>query len=92
MLYLRGGRGGECNDGCRAYLVDYRAYPSVFGSEVVPPLGDAVRFVNGVERYCDVAQELYVFGFCEGFGRHVQQFCPAGRDVFLDGLDCRSRQ
>ena len=50
LLHLGGGRGGECQDGNVG--MDGRdgiAQTAVFGAEIVAPLRDAMRLVDGVE-------------------------------------------
>ena len=49
MLYLGGSCGCEGHNGAFSDLGDDSAYPTIFGAEVVPPVGDAVRLVDDDE-------------------------------------------
>ena len=45
--YLAGGRGGECEDARNAQLASETGNFEVIGPEVMPPLRDAMRFIDG---------------------------------------------
>ena len=81
-LHLRGGRCGERYERCRADIVDYRAYSAVLRTEVMSPLGYAVRFVDGVERNLYLSQECDVVLLGERFRGEIEQFGLAGQNVF----------
>ena len=76
--HLVGGGGGEGYYRCHAYLFYRAAYLSVFRTEVVAPLRDAVGLVDGIERHLDLLEELYVFLLVERFGSHIQQLGMPG--------------
>ena len=60
MLYLGGSCGCEGHNGAVSDLCDDSTYPTIFGSEVMPPLRYTVGFVYGVERDRDLLQKLDV--------------------------------
>ena len=80
-LHLGRGGGREGDQRCVAYFVDDGAYAAVLGPEVVAPLRDAVRLVDGVERNLDLAQERHVVLLGQRFGCEVEQFGAAGQHV-----------
>ena len=49
ILHLRGGRGGQRYDRSAPYRLHHVPDPSVLRSEIMPPLGDAMSLVHGVE-------------------------------------------
>ncbi len=49
MLHFRGGCSCESNHRTSVYLIDDRAYPAVFRTEIMPPLRDAMSFVDSIE-------------------------------------------
>ena len=51
VLNLRRCRCRKSYNGALADFVDYGANPPIFGSEIMTPLRNAVRFVDSVERY-----------------------------------------
>ena len=63
VLHLRRGRSRQGDEGMLADLVDDGSYATVFRSEVVPPLRDTVRLVDGVERDLHLTQKLDVLLF-----------------------------
>ena len=79
--HLVGGGGGEGYYRCHAYLFYRTAYLSVFRTEVVAPLRDAVGLVDGIERHLDLLEELDVFLLVERFGSHIQQLGMPGFHV-----------
>ena len=83
-LHLRGGRGGEGDDGRVTDLVDEVADPPVFRTEIVSPFRDTVGLIYRIERNLDFLEQLDVLLLGEGLGRHVQQFGGAGQQVGLD--------
>ncbi len=88
-LHLGGGRGGEGDQGGRAYVVYDGTYASVLGSEIVAPLRYAVRLVDGIERYLDLAQKRHVVLLGERLGGEVQQFGLALQHVAAHLVDGR---
>ena len=83
-LHLGGGGGRKGNDGSQLdFLYDGADFP-VFRAEIVPPFGNTVGLVYGVEGYLYLPQEGYIFFFGEGFRRHIKQFGNAPAEVFLD--------
>ena len=54
---------------------------AVLGSEIMSPLRYAVRLVDGIERYLDLAQERDVILLGKRFGRKIEQFCLSGQHV-----------
>ena len=79
--------GREGNHRHRGDLVQDGADVAVLGTEVVSPLGDAMRLVDGAEGNGYRAQEVGVFVFGERFGGYVEQFGDSGADVGLDLFD-----
>ena len=80
------GRGGrrEGDQRRRTDLVDDRADAAVLRTEVVAPLRDAVRLVDGVERNLDFAQERHVVLFGKRLGGEIEQFGLAVEYVLAD--------
>ena len=54
---------------------------AVLGSEIMSPLRYAVRLVDGIERYLDLAQERDVILLGKRLGRKIEQFCLSGQHV-----------
>ena len=72
------GGGGQGDDGHVRELLVQNPHLCVFRPEVMSPLRDAVRFVDGEKRDVHVPQEI--IGFCKQlFGRDIQQFQSAFR-------------
>ncbi len=61
----------------------------VLRTEIVPPLRDAVRLVDRVERYFDLAQERNVLLLGQRFGREIKQLGLAGKHILLHLVDRR---
>ena len=72
-LDLRGGSCRQSYDGSRAYFLYNGFDASVLRPEVMPPLRDAVRLVNGIERYVYLFEQGYILRLRKGFGSHIQQ-------------------
>ncbi len=87
--HLVGGSGGERNYRRTAYLVYYRTYVAVLGSEVMTPLRDAVSLIDGIEGNLHRAQEIDILVFCERLGSDIQEFRLALLDVVLYEVDGR---
>ena len=87
--HLVGGGGGERNHGCRANLVDDGPDAAVLRTEVVAPLRDTVRLVDGIERHFHRAQELHVVLFRQALRRHIEQLGAPAADVGLHLVDGR---
>ena len=85
-LHLRGRRCRQGDERRRAYFVNYRTYLAVFRTEVVPPFGDTVGLVYGVEGYLYSLEQGYVLGLRERFRSHVQQLGLPGNEIVLDLL------
>ncbi len=49
FTHLVGGRSCKRNNGSDSYLVDYRPDPTIFGTEIMPPLRYAMSLVDGIE-------------------------------------------
>ena len=62
-------------------FVDDRADAAVLGPEVVPPLRNAVRLIDGVERYLYFMQEGHVVLLGQRFGGEIEQFRLPGQHV-----------
>ena len=82
-LHLGGGRSGKGDHRSRLNLVDDGAYLAVFRPEIMPPFGDTVRLVHGIERNLDRLQKGDVLFLGEGFRSHVQEFGHPPQEVFL---------
>ena len=80
-LHLGGGRGRQGDQRRRTDLVDDRPDTAVLRAEVVAPLRDAVRLVDGVERNPYLAQERHVVLLGERFGSEVEQLGLARQHV-----------
>ena len=83
MLYLRSGSSSKRYHRTLADFAYYRAYSSVFRTEVMPPLRYTVSFIHGVKRYLDRFKELYILIFGQRFRCHIKQFGFPGDDVTL---------
>ena len=68
-----GGAGGESGDGLAGEIRAQRAQLPVFRPELVPPFGNAVRFVDGEERNGDAREPGHGFRFRQTLGRKIQQ-------------------
>lgn len=90
VLHLRCGGSGECDDRCFADTLNDGVNTAIFGPEVVPPFGDTVSLVNGIERYLDLFEEIDILGFVERLGSDIKQFGLAGEYIFLDSVDLGS--
>ena len=84
QLHLGRGRGREGDQRRGADLVDDRADAAVLGPEVVSPLRDAVRLVDGVERHLYLMQERHVVLLGERLGGEIEQFGLPGEHVGAD--------
>ena len=49
LLYFGSSSSGKGDNRCRADLLDKRADISVFGTEIVSPFGNTVRFIDSIE-------------------------------------------
>ena len=58
---------------------------AVFRAEIVPPFGDAVRFVNCQEVHLEPGEQSQDAVGEQRFGRHVQQFDLAAAHAFHVG-------
>ena len=88
-LHLGGGGSRQGDERSRTYFVDDGADTSVLGTEVMSPLRDAVRLVDGIERNLDFAQEGDVVLLGQRLGREVEQLGLALEHVGADLLDGR---
>ena len=79
---LGGGR-GERDEGSAGEGVAELAEVAVVGAELVPPLRDAVRLVDGDERRVRLGQEAAEPGHGETLRRDVQQLRPPLEDAAL---------
>ena len=80
-------RGGRCSEGDYRRPADFvNDWPDapVFRSEIVPPVGNAMRLVNGVERNADIPEYGHVLLLGKAFRSYVQKFCDTGQQVFPD--------
>src|SRR5260221_13602964 len=83
-FYLRGGRCRKGNDGdFRADLVHHFPQSAVFGPEVMPPFRDTVCFIDGEERYLQVAEKFHVFLLGQRLGRYIEHFGMPVQQVFM---------
>ena len=73
QLHLRRGRRRQGDQRRRADLVDDRADAAVLRTEIVAPLRNAVRLVDGVERYLDFAQKRDVVLLGKRLGGEIEQ-------------------
>ena len=83
-LHLGRGCGREGDQRRRADLVDDRPDAAVLGAEIVAPLRDAMRLVDGVERHLYFMQERHVVLLGERFGGEIEQFGLPGEHVGAD--------
>ena len=83
-LHLGGGRGRQGDQRRRTDLVDDRPDTAVLRAEVMAPLRDAVRLVDGVERNPYLAQERHVVLLGERLGGEIEQFGLAVEHVLAD--------
>ena len=75
-LHLGGSRRRQGDQGRRADLVDDRTNAAVLRTEIMPPLRNTVRLVDGVERNLDLAQKRHVILFGERLRSEVEQLGP----------------
>ncbi len=80
-LHFGRGRGRERNQGRSPDFIDDRTDTPVLRTEIVAPLRDAVRLVDGIERNLDFAQKRHVVLFGQGLGCKVKQLGLAGQHV-----------
>ena len=67
------GRGGERVQRRLRKELPQLAELAVFGTEVVAPLADAVRFIDRERRHARAAEELAEVRHCQPFGRYEEQ-------------------
>ena len=82
-LDLRGRRGRQGDDRRTLDLADDFTDAAVFRAEIMAPFGDAVGLVNGIEGDLQLLEQLDVFFFSQRFGRDIEQFGQAGKQVRL---------
>ena len=75
-LHLGRSRRRQGDQGRRADFVDDRTDAAVLRTEIVPPLRNTVRLVDGVERNLDLAQKRHVVLFGERLRSEVEQLGP----------------
>ena len=75
------GGGGEGDAGNGGIAVGQKAELAVFGAEVVPPLADAVGFVDGKQADGGVVEKTQKAFGNQAFGRNIKQFQTALGDV-----------
>ena len=74
LAHLGRGRGGEGrDDGTPGQGADAGRYLEVAGSEILAPVGDAVRLVHGDERDLGPAERIGKGGALQPLGRYVEQ-------------------
>ena len=59
---------GSCSksyDRCNPHFIYDRPDPPVFRPEVMPPLRNTVRLINGIKRDSDLPQELDILILCK---------------------------
>lgn len=88
MLNLRCGRRSKSYYRTTIYLVYNRAYASVFRAEVMTPLRNTVRLVNGIKRDGNCFKEFNIFFFGERFRCHIKQLGLTLYYIALDLIDC----
>ena len=86
-LHLGCSRSRKCNERSLADIVDNGAYAAILRAEIVSPLRDTVRLVDGIERNFDLAQECHIILLCERLGGKVQQFGLACQNVATHLID-----
>ena len=67
-----------------SYFFDDVLYPSVFRAEIMTPLGNAMRFIDGIERDLDLLEHRYIFGLGQRFGSNIEKRCGARHQIALD--------
>ncbi len=88
-LHLGGSRRGQGDERRIADLVDDRADTTILRTEVVTPLRDTVRLVDGVERNLDFTQKGDIVLFRERLGGEVEQLGLAVQDILAHLLHGR---
>jgi hypothetical protein len=81
----------KCRDGPVAKSGAQAAQLAVVGTKFVSPLRDAVRFINGEERYRNALHPLERFFTREPFGRKIQK-AKFARASFFDDLGLLTRR
>ena len=87
--HLVGSCGRQCDDRSLSYLVDGMTYFSVFWSEVVSPLRDAVCLINSIERNVDRLEKFYILLFVQRLRCHIQQLGMSINDIRLHLINSR---
>ena len=83
-LHLGCGRSRKGDQRRLADFVDDRADAPILGTEVVSPLGDAVRLVDGIERHLYFTQEGDVVLLGERLGSEIEQFGLSVEHILTD--------
>ncbi len=81
VLHFRSGRGRERNHGTGADFVDYRADPTVFRPEIMPPFRYTVSLVNCIEGNANCFEKFYIFFFCKRFRSDIEQLSRSGHNI-----------
>ena len=63
----------------------------IFRAEIMPPLADAMRLVDGEQRDLHAVQHLQKVRHHQPFGRDVEQVQPPGAQIRADGGALRRR-
>ena len=83
-LHLRRGRSGQRDQRGGTDIVDDRADAAVLRAEIVSPLGNTVRLVDGVKRYFDLPQKRHVVLLGQRLGCEIEQLGFAREHIALD--------
>ena len=87
--YLIRGSGCEGDDRCFSDFIDDRTDTTVFRTEIMSPLRNTVRLVNGIEADLACFQEVHILILCQRLRCYVQQFGLSCRDIRLHLIDGR---
>ena len=92
VAHLGGCSRSKSNERTCTYFINNRTYAPVLRTEIMPPLRNAVGFVNSVERNLYTFEKLYIVFFRKGFRRYIKQLRTPGRDIGLHLVDSRTVQ
>ena len=87
--YLICSRSRQCDNRSLSYLIDDRTDATILWSEVMTPLRDTVRLINGIERYLCLFQELYIILFGQRLRSDIQQLSTSRHNICLDLVNGR---
>ena len=92
LLHFRRSCRCERDNRCLADTLNHRPDLAVLGAEIVSPLRDTMRLINGVEGNLHSFQKIDVLRFLQALGRKIEQFRFARHDIIPDGVNLSAAQ